>query len=163
MVCPRERMRELFVHVADESLDRGRFMIYVGTSVDQVERAIECARDELRRLLDEGERTKRNLIDERLLLLSLDWPSTLSPLKAKGLSRAEEARFRDFSCLKAQCYKPSDRAMLLEWIRADWGSEEAFDDFVRTELLQVMRKSKARYFSQVREIVVNAFELVFGD
>ena len=102
-------------------------------------------------------------LSHRLLLLSLDWPSTLSPLKAKGLSREEEARFRDFSCLKAQCYKPSDRAMLLEWIRVDWGSEEAFDDFVRTELLQVMRKSKARYFARIREVVVAAFELVFGD
>ena len=49
---------------------------------------------------------------------------------------------RDFSCLKAQCYKPADRAFLLERIREEWGSEAQFDRFVREDLLEVMVQSK---------------------
>ena len=99
----------------------------------------------------------------KLLLLSLDWPSTLSPLKAKGLSRKEEARFRDFSCLKAQCYMPADRAFLLERIRDEWGSEQAFDNFVHKELPTIFAESKRRFQKQLARVGAESFELLFGE
>ena len=105
----------------------------------------------------------RTTLRSRLLLLSLEWPSSLHPLKRGELSAREEAWLEGFSCLHAQCYKPSDRARLLANIRAQWGSEAAFDRFVRADLLQVLRESKALYQQRLRTIAAQSFELVFGD
>ena len=99
----------------------------------------------------------------RLLLLSLEWPSTLNPCKQKELTGAEAEMIAGFSCLKAQCYKPSDRAMLLRKIREQWDSEQEFDRFVQTELVRVIAESKAIYQGQLRANAVQSFEYVFGD
>ena len=101
-------------------------------------------------------------LDHRLLLLSLHWPSTLSPFKSKGLSDDEEGWLRNFRCATAQCYKPSDRAMLLAKIRDEWGSEEAFDAFVRNELPALLETGKGRYFGQPWRVLGNAFDALFG-
>ena len=102
-------------------------------------------------------------LSSKLLVLSLEWPSSLNPFKRKGLSDREIAWLSNFRCRNARCYKPSDRALLLAAIRSKWGSEAAFDDFVRTELLEVMRVSKARYQQQLWDTAGRNFELVFGD
>jgi len=104
-----------------------------------------------------------NDLGRKLLLLSLAWPSTINPLRSKRLSRAEVEQLSNFCCLDAQCYKPSDRAMLLAKIRSDWGTEAAFDDFVRNNLLAIMQQSKERYQGQLFATAVQSFELVFGD
>ena len=49
----------------------------------------------------------------KLLLLSLDWSSSLNPFHSGRLTAAERAQFVDFSCLKLQCTKPADRAFVL--------------------------------------------------
>ena len=49
----------------------------------------------------------------KLLLLSLDWSSSLNPFHSGRLTEAERAHFVDFSCLKLQCTKPADRAFVL--------------------------------------------------
>ena len=102
-------------------------------------------------------------LSSKPLVLSLEWPSSLYPFKRKGLSNREIAWLSNFRCRNARCYKPSDRALLLAAIRSKWGSEAAFDDFVRTELLEVMRVSKARYQQQLWDTAGRNFELVFGD
>ena len=99
----------------------------------------------------------------RLLLLSLEWPSTLAPWKRHGLSAAEEGWLQHFRCVRAKCYKPSDRAMLLSRIRGEWGSEEAFDTFVHTELRAVMVQSKAQYQRQMSAVAADSVDLLFGD
>ena len=99
----------------------------------------------------------------KLLLLSLEWPSSLHPCKRGSLSDKEEAWLAGFSCVRAECYKPSDRARLLGAIREQWGSEGAFDAFVRTELLGVMRESKAVYKQQLLSVALRSLELVMGD
>ena len=80
-----------------------------------------------------------------------------------------------FNCLEAECTKPSDRAMLLGRIRAEWhvtgeegveaakSGEEAFNEFVRTELKDYVAESKRRYQGQLREVLARSFNLVFGD
>jgi hypothetical protein len=108
-------------------------------------------------------RAHRNRLRSKLVMISVEWPSSLSPLKRGGLSAREERWLEGFSCLHARCYKPSDRARLLGNIRAQWGSEGAFDTFVRTELLEVMRESKAVYERQLWSVAAESFELVFGD
>ena len=92
-----------------------------------------------------------------------EWPSTLNPCKQKELTGAEAEMIAGFSCLKAQCYKPSDRAMLLRKIREQWGSEQEFDRFVQTELVRVIAESKAVYQGQLRANAAQSFEYVFGD
>ena len=101
-------------------------------------------------------------LQSRLLLLSIEWPSSLSPFKRGALSKRERGWLREFSCLKAQCYKPADRAMLLAKIREEWKSEAAFDEFVRTELYNVLVQSKMQYQQRILNIAGNAFELIFG-
>ena len=99
----------------------------------------------------------------RLLLLSLEWPGVLAPWKRQELSAAEEGWLQRFRCVHAKCFKPSDRAMLLARIRDEWGSEEAFDEFVRTELREVMMQSKAQYQRQMSSVAADSFDLLFGD
>ena len=63
----------------------------------------------------------------KMLLLSLDWPSSFSPFKHTGLTNEEEEWITNFLCRDARCFKPSDRAAVLEAIRERFGSEEMFD------------------------------------
>ena len=74
----------------------------------------------------------------KLLLLSLDWPSSLNPMKRTRLSEHEMALITNFSCRDADCFMPRDRATVLEAIREKFGSEDAFDQFVRTHLPAVL-------------------------
>ena len=46
----------------------------------------------------------------KLLLLSLDWPSSFWPFKRTGLTEKEEEWITNFSCRDARCFKPADRA-----------------------------------------------------
>ena len=64
----------------------------------------------------------------KLLLLSLDWPSSFWPFKRTGLTEKEEEWITNFSCRDARCFKPADRAAVLEAIRERFGSEELFDE-----------------------------------
>ena len=71
--------------------------------------------------------------------------------------------FSNFRGERAKCFKPSDRAMLLGRIRDEWGSEEAFDKFVHTELREVMVQSKAQYQRRMKEVAAESVDLLFGD
>ena len=108
-------------------------------------------------------REHRGKLRARLLLLSLEWSSTWSVLKTSRLSADERQRLESFCCLDAQCYKPSDRAELLSTIRREWGSEDAFDAFVRTELLEVLQVSKEQYMSQMAGVAMGSAQLMLGD
>ena len=106
--------------------------------------------------------SSRNLIDERLLLLSLDWPSALSPFKQAELTEAELAPLRSFSCLDAMCFLPSDRPKVLSEIEHTFGSHEAFDAFVREELPDLLRKSKVRYCGRLATVAASSLEMLLG-
>ena len=84
-------------------------------------------------------------------------------MNAVPFPAVQVAWFSNFSCLDAKCYKPSDRAMLLAKIRDEWGSEEEFDEFVRTELVDALSVSKAEYQGQLLRIVAESIELIMGD
>ena len=102
-------------------------------------------------------------LDEKLLLLSLAWPSSLSPFKRSGLSQKELGWMRDFKSEKADCYMPADRAFVLAEIRQKWGSTEAFDRFVAEELPPIMEASKRKFSQQLKTTALEAIELLFGD
>jgi len=99
----------------------------------------------------------------RLVLLSPDWPATLRPFKSGRLTERELAPLRGFKCSNARCHRPSDRALLLAAIRRDWGTLEAFEAFVRGDLLRVFEDSKERYNSQLGSVVLETLNLLLGD
>lgn len=57
--------------VAGAGLDPGRFVVYVGTAPDNVERAIACVREEIARLLEDGVE-ERDVREARSFLLGRD-------------------------------------------------------------------------------------------
>ena len=93
----------------------------------------------------------------------LDWPSSFSPFKANELTETETRWLTSFRCADAGCYKPSDRATLLERIRAEWGGEAQFEDFVHTKLVGVFAEKKRVYQTRLLHVAAESFELLFGD
>ena len=68
----------------------------------------------------------------RLLLLSPEWPSVFNPFKSAPLSEEELAPLTSFRQADVQCAMPRDRAIVLDAIRREWGTEDRFELFVRT-------------------------------
>ena len=77
-----------------------------------------------------------------MLLLSISWPSVLSPFKDAALTDAGVAPLVEFRCRDAHCFKATDRAVVLKAIRDEWESEEAFDAYVSKELPDILAESK---------------------
>ena len=107
-------------------------------------------------------RMHKDHLDGRLLLLSPTWPSVFNPFKSARLTEEELAPFTGFTLAEVQCAMPRDRAIVLEEIRRTWGSEAAFEGFVRTELPKLLASSKQRYSRQIARVAGRAFEMAFG-
>ena len=91
-----------------------------------------------------------------------DWPSSFWPCKRASVDAEELARIANFSCRKAGCFKPADRAFVLNAIRESFGSEAEFDTFVRTHLPAVLAKSKREYSGKLLAVAMEVVDLVFG-
>ena len=107
------------------------------------------------------------VLSRRILILSLNWPGSLSCNKVAGLTGEEEGWLKTFHCREAECFKPSDRATVLAAIRAEWGTkdesgEAVFDAFVQTKLVEIFAKSKQAYQKQLARTMYHSFELSFG-
>ena len=102
-------------------------------------------------------------LEGKLLLLGLDWPSVTSPFKKIAVSDDELQSLRSFRCTEARCFKPSDRAYVLDAIRREWGSEEVFDKFVQEKLPHVLAQSKHNYSTRMLEVAMRNLDLLFGD
>ena len=98
----------------------------------------------------------------KMLLLSLDWPSSFSFLKRTGLTKTEREWITGFRCRDAGCFKPSDRAVVLQAVRDKFGSEDKFDEFVQVQLLKVLERSKHEYSSKLWDVAADSFSMVFG-
>ena len=97
-----------------------------------------------------------------MLLFSLDWPTSLCSYVPETIHQEAEW-LCNFSCKTAHCFKPIDRATVLNFIRQERGSEQAFDEFVHNELPSVLRVSKRRYLSTFRNEVLKTIDMVLGD
>jgi len=97
-----------------------------------------------------------------LLLISLEWPSVFSPWLSAQVTDAERSWFADFTCRDAQTFAPKDRIAVCEAIRHAFGTEAAFDLFVREELPAVLRRSKLQYARRVRAAFRDALASVLG-
>ena len=101
-------------------------------------------------------------MDSRLLMLSPEWPSVFNPFKSAQLSEEELAPLTGFRLAEVQCAMPRDRAIVLDAIRREWGSEDRFERFVRTQLPEVLAASKRRYTRQIASVMERAFQIAFG-
>ena len=101
--------------------------------------------------------------EESLLLDTGDRDgSTLNPFKPARLSAHEKNLIATFSCRDADCFLPRDRATVHGEIREKFGSEAAFDEFVRTHLPAVLERSKREYSSNLLNVASDALEKSFG-
>jgi len=100
--------------------------------------------------------------ERKLLLYSLEWPSSISPFRRAEVTEEEKSYFRNFNCRNAFCFKPADRGFVLRAIRRDWGSEELFNKYVRTKLPLVFAKSKAEYSNQLIIVARRSLDLLLG-
>ena len=107
-------------------------------------------------------RMHKDHLDQRLLLLSPKWPSVFNPFKSAQLTEEELKPLTHFTLAEVQCAMPRDRAIVLEQIRREWGSEAAFETFVRTQLPGLLASSKRRYCRQMARVAGRAFEMAFG-
>ena len=107
-------------------------------------------------------RMHKDHLDKRLLLLSPTWPSVFNPFKSAQLTEEELKPLTHFKLAEVQCAMPRDRAIVLEAIRREWGSEAAFEGFVRTELPKVLAASKRSYSQQMARVAGRAFDMAFG-
>ena len=78
------------------------------------------------------------------------------------LSNEEMEALQRFRCRDAITLRPSDRATLLAYIRREWGSEDSFDSFVRSEVLQILASSKLLHAQQVGLLICEHIDLAFG-
>jgi hypothetical protein len=103
-------------------------------------------------------------LKDRLSFLSLKWATTwnfLWLLKRVELSQSERRQLATYSCTDANCYMPADRMVVLAFIRQTWGSEENFDEFVRTELPEILRKGKEDFMWRSLRTMNSVLELLF--
>jgi len=102
-------------------------------------------------------------LSERLLLLSVSWAPLQSLFMDPELTAEERDALRDFRCRDARCFKPADRAYVLQAIRDEWGTEEAFDQYVQTELPEILAASKRAYSQRFVCVLQGNLEHMFGD
>ena len=104
----------------------------------------------------------RTYLDKDLVLISAQWSWMTNLCRGSRLSEEEIIAVRHFRCRDARTLRPSDRAILLSHIRRDWGSEEAFDAFVRSELPGILADGKLRYSKQASKLLGEHMDLAFG-
>jgi hypothetical protein len=103
-------------------------------------------------------------LQDRLFFLSLKWATTWNFMWLfcrVELDKDEIRQLSEYSCLDAQCQLPADRVVVLASIRQNWGTEENFDMFVRTELPAVLLKGKEDFMRRSVCIMYTVFELLF--
>ena len=102
----------------------------------------------------------RSYLEQDLMIMSGSW--SWNPCSRGFLTEEESKAIRSFRCRDARTLRPNDRAILLAYIRRDWGSEDAFDNFVRAELPLILADSKQRQSKRMSKLVNEHIDLAFG-
>jgi hypothetical protein len=98
-------------------------------------------------------------LDDKINFLSLKWEGSLNPMwlfRKAELGAQETELLASYSCRKARCFMPKDRLTVLASIRDRWGSEAAFDAFVRNTFPGLLRRGKQRFMRRPGEVRVAA-------
>ena len=97
-------------------------------------------------------------LDARLLLLSLEW----SDPTMKDAGKEPMSVLAKFECRSLTADSPNERGALLAAIRAEWGSEDTFDSFIRSRMPQIYQKSRHRYHKRFMLTAEHALQLALG-
>ena len=108
-------------------------------------------------------KANRGKLHEKLILLSLEWPSVFQPWGSAALTESDLAPLRTFHCRDARCYKASDRGAVMKAIYQEFGTAEAFDQYVQRELPPILAECKQQYRSLLSRLIAKNLEYVFGD
>jgi hypothetical protein len=100
----------------------------------------------------------RSRLDEKLLLVSSEWEHFANPLKSRSVSKEELKPLRTFRLANLKVFRPCDRADVIAAIVKRWGSEAAFEEFVRTELPTVLVECRVRYYGLLQRIAGDVLE-----
>ena len=100
----------------------------------------------------------RSTLDEKLFLVSTEWEHFANPFKSRRVSEAELEPLRSFQLDNLRTFKPSDRADVIAAIEKRWGSEAAFEEFVRTELPIILAECRERYYGLLSRIAGDVLE-----
>jgi len=100
-------------------------------------------------------------LDEDMIVLSSCGDDS-SPSKETEFPTTELTVLRRFRCRAAQVFRPMDRARILSYIRCEWGSEEAFDKFVQTELTEILASCSVRHSKSTYSLLMQRLDLCFG-
>jgi hypothetical protein len=99
-----------------------------------------------------------------LKFLALDWSPWWHPANMTGpvaLSPEEQRLLLGFRCSDAKCWRRADREIVLGLICEAWGSEDAFDAYVREQLPAILLKAKQEYYTQARSVMWDSFVTMF--
>ena len=108
-------------------------------------------------------RAHKNDLHRRLILLSLSWASIANPFKSAEPTDEELEPIRTFDCKNARCFKPSDRAAVMEAIRREWQSEVHFNQWVRSELPAIFAACKRQYSTLLLNYVTEKLGHMTGE
>ncbi len=103
-------------------------------------------------------------LEDRLFFVSLKWATTwrISWLFQRvELDQFEIEQLTKYSCLDADCFMPADRVVVLAAIRKTWGSEQNFDNFVKTELSELVRKGKEEFMWRSLYTIKRVLDMLF--
>ena len=104
-------------------------------------------------------------LESKLQIIGLDWPAWWNPVnwsREMQLSESEIQAIENFSVRAANCERPADRQHILAELRRSWGSEAAFDAFVREEMKAMLLSGKKRYMSTAPRAVQEAISFLFS-
>ena len=104
-------------------------------------------------------------LESKLQVIGLDWPAWWNPInwsREVQLSESEIQAIENFSVRAANCERPADRQHILAELRRSWGSEAAFDAFVREEMKAMLLSGKKRYMSTAPRAVQEAISFLFS-
>ena len=104
-------------------------------------------------------------LESKLQIIGLDWPAWWNPMHWMDdvkLSDAELNAIESFSVRAANCERPADRQHILAELRLRWGSEAAFDAWVRDEMKALLLAGKARYMNTAPRAVTEAGSFLFS-
>jgi hypothetical protein len=102
---------------------------------------------------------------KKIVFLGLRWPAWWNPMRWICVARLdldEALTLASFQVRRTRCASPIEKADTLRRLRREWGSEAAFDQFVREELPGTILEAKRRWFRRPVELLMESLAMLLG-
>jgi len=102
---------------------------------------------------------------KKIVFLGLRWPAWWNPMRWMSIVRLdldEALTLANFQVRRTRCASPVDKADTLRRLREEWGSEAAFEQFVREELPGTILEAKRRWFRRPVELLMESLAMLLG-